>query len=197
MFNNHFSRRGSEENGGSGLSSRVIILDRDGTIIKEKEYLSDPSGVEFICGSIEGLEILQRMGFKLVIITNQSGIKRGYFTEEQLDSIHKKLIIELNKKGVTIDGIYFSPDLPEEESQARKPNTDLIDQAVRELSIKLNGSYCIGDKRDDIEMGKRKGLKTILVLTGYGIKTKGTVEPHYIADNLLEAARWIKRNEER
>lgn len=197
MFDIHCSRRGCEHDGGNDLSSRVIILDRDGTIIEEKEYLNDPSGIEFICGSIEGLEILQRMGFKLVIITNQSGISRGFITEEQLHSIHKKLVNELNKKGVFIDGIYFSPDLPEDESQTRKPNTGLIDRAVRELSLQLDGSYCIGDKRDDIEMGKKRGLKTILVLTGYGFKTKGTVEPHYIANNLLDAARWIKKDEER
>jgi D-glycero-D-manno-heptose 1,7-bisphosphate phosphatase len=197
MFSEYLCSRGGRSNGEDDLKERAVFLDRDGTIIVEKNYLHDPSEVELIPGTVEGLRILHRLGFKLVIITNQSGLRRGYLTENQLESIHERLIGELKEQSIPIAGIYFSPDLPNEGSLTRKPNTALIDRATRDLSLQLKGSYCIGDKREDIEMGKGKELKTILVLTGYGIKTKGTVEPDHTADNLLEAAQWIEREERR
>ena len=177
------------------MKKRAIFLDRDGTIIKEKHYLNDCSEVELIEGAAKGLRLLQEMGFKLVIITNQSGLKRGLITQQELEKIHNKLKRLLSAEDVDIDGIYFSPDLPQESSKTRKPEIGLLDKAVRELNLQLRGSYCIGDKKDDIEMGKRKGLKTILVLTGYGRKNPDRANPDYVARDLFLAALMVKRVE--
>lgn len=177
------------------MKKRAVFLDRDGTIIKEKHYLKDYSQIELIEGAVKGLRLLKEMGFKIVIITNQSGIKRGIITEKELEMIHIKLIELLMKRGITIDGIYFSPDLPNEKSTTRKPQTGLLGKAEKELGLQLKDSYCIGDKKEDIDMGEKKGLTTILVLTGYGRKTKGKVKPDYVAYDLLDAAIWIKTME--
>jgi D,D-heptose 1,7-bisphosphate phosphatase len=177
------------------VKHRAVFIDRDGTIIKEKNYLRESSEVELIEGAIKGLKLLKRIGFKLVIITNQSGIKRGFITESKLEEIHGRLKEILLKEDVIIDGIYFSPDLPEDESLTRKPQTKLVEKAEEELGLEMQGSYCIGDKKDDIEMGRRKGLRTILVLTGYGMENKGKVRTNYVAENLLEAALWIEVQE--
>lgn len=176
------------------MKQRAIFLDRDGTIIKEKHYLRDYSDVELIEGAVKGLKLLKKMGFKLVIITNQSGIKRGLITEDELEMVHRKLEELLLKKGVAIDGIYFSPDLPFEISRTRKPQTGLLKKAKEELGLQFRGSYSIGDKKEDIEMGKKKGLKTILVLTGYGRENSGKIKPDFVAENLLDAALWIRKN---
>ena len=177
------------------MKQRAVFLDRDGTIIAEKHYLKDPSRVEFLEGACEGLLLLQLMDFKLVIITNQSGIKRGIFTMQELEKVHERLTAMLGERSIMIHGMYFSPDLPDEGSETRKPGTGLIERAERELHLCLEGSYCIGDKRDDIEMGKRKELKTILVLTGYGGEYRASVESDYVAKDLLDAARWIQKQE--
>jgi len=174
---------------------RAVFLDRDGTIIKEKHYLRDCSEIELIEGTVKGLRLLREMKFKLVIITNQSGIKRGILTERELEMVHKKLKILLLKEGIAINGIYFSPDLPEEKSITRKPQTGLLEKAENELKLQLRGSYCIGDKKEDVEMGKKKGLRTILVMTGYGEESKRKVKPDYVAEDLLDAALWIKEKE--
>jgi D-glycero-D-manno-heptose 1,7-bisphosphate phosphatase len=178
------------------VKQRAVFLDRDGTIIVEKHYLKDPSQVELLEGACEGLRLLQRMGFKLVIVTNQSGLKRGLFTVQDLENIHQRLTALLDECGVGIDGIYYSPDLPEEASKKRKPGTGLVEQAARELHLSFRGSYCIGDKHEDIEMGRRKKMKTVLVLTGYGTDVKALVEPTHAAKDLLDAARWIQKQEE-
>lgn len=178
------------------MKKKAVFLDRDGTIIKEKHYLKDPSCIELLNGAVEGLKVLIKLGFRLIIITNQSGIKRGFFTEKELGMVHIRLRELLAKEGIKIDAIYFSPDLPEEESMFRKPQVGFLEKAEKELDIKLSLSYCIGDKIEDIEMGKRKDLRTILVLTGYGRETKGKVFPDFVAADLYEAALWIKRQEE-
>lgn len=177
------------------MKHRAVFLDRDGTIIEERHYLREPSQIAFLEGAREGLLLLQRMAFKLVVVTNQSGVKRGFFTSTDLEKIHKQLTGMLAECGVGIEGIYVSTDLPHEGSATRKPATGLIEQAASELGLELKGSYCIGDKEEDVEMGRRMGLKTIHVLTGYGTQHKGTVEADYVAKDLLAAARWIQKQE--
>lgn len=177
------------------MKHKAVFLDRDGTIIEERHYLKEPSQIVFLEGACEALQLLQRMDFKLVIVTNQSGVKRGLFSLGDLEKIHKQLTGMLGECGVGIEGIYVSTDLPHEGSATRKPATGLIERAASELGLELTGSYCIGDKDEDIEMGKRMGLKTIRVLTGYGTQHKGTVEPDHVAKDLLSAARWIQKQE--
>jgi D-glycero-D-manno-heptose 1,7-bisphosphate phosphatase len=177
------------------MKKRGIFLDRDGTIIKEKHYLKHISEIELIDGAVNALLLLQNMGFRLFIITNQSGIRRGYISEKQLNDIHKKLKNLLKKQGVIIDHTYYSPHLPHENSKTRKPATGLVKTAAQDYGIHLNGSYCIGDKKSDIKMGKNIGLKTILVLTGYGRKTVLETNPDYIAVDIMEAAEIIREEE--
>lgn len=177
------------------MKKRAVFLDRDGTIIVEKNYLKEPSQVALLEGAREGLLMLQKMDLRLVIVTNQSGIKRGYFTAHDVERVHEHLLEMLGTHRINIDGIYFSADLPEEGSLTRKPGTRLIERAVRELDLQLDGSYCIGDKPEDIAMGNRKGLRTVLVLTGYGEASKSLTEPDYVARDLLSAAQWIQQQE--
>jgi len=177
------------------MKKRAVFLDRDGTIMKDKHYLDDPEQVELLEGAAEGLRRLQNMGFKLVIVTNQSGIKRSIIQEKNLELIHSRLRELLKKEEVTIDAIYYSPDLPFEKSLTRKPGTALLDRAVEQLNLTLKGSYCIGDKKEDIDMGEKGGLVTILVLTGYGEKNRDKTNCNYIAHDLLDAAKWITSRE--
>lgn len=179
---------------------KAVFLDRDGTINVDTAYLHKPEDFEFIPGSIEAIKILQDLGYKRIVTTSQSGIGRGYYTEKDMESVNEHMTSELAKEGVTIDGIYFCPHHAEEgigkykvECKCRKPMTGLIDEAVAEHDIDLAQSYVIGDKTDDILMGKNAGCRTVLVRTGKGGKDGHfDVQPDYTADNLLEAAKRIK-----
>ncbi len=150
----------------------AIFLDRDGVINKEVNYLSDPNDFEYIEGSIEALQILKKKGYLLIVITNQAGIARGYFTERTLHKIHNKMIATLNKNNIFLDDIFFCPHHPEFTGtcNCRKPNPGMIIQAVKKHDIDLENSYMIGDTLNDINTGKNAQCKTILVLTGYGKK---------------------------
>ncbi len=195
MSYEHLCRGCYHKDRGAYLKKRAVFLDRDGTIIAERHYLKQPSQVVLLDRAAEGLRLLQQLDLKLVIITNQSGIKRGYFTAHDVEKVHEYLLALLNTHGIRMDGIYFSADLPEEDSVTRKPATGLITRAVRELDLELEGSYCIGDKADDIKMGKSAGLKTVLVLTGYGEASANISEPDHVARDLHAAATWIEQQE--
>ena len=174
---------------------RFALLDRDGTIIVERNYLSDPVQVELLSGAPSGLNRLRELGLGLAVITNQSAIGRGYINEARLDKIHERLLEMLGEEKVLLDGIYFCPHLPEDNCECRKPKTGLIHRAARELGFDLQDCYVIGDKDCDIEMGKRVGATTFLVLTGYGNETivKGISQPDFVANDLDEVAGIIER----
>lgn len=183
--------------------SKAVFLDRDGTIIKDKDYLSDPNNVEWIPGATETLQTLANSGFKLVVVTNQSGVARGYMTEEDVRAIHDELREQASKDGIQFEGFYYCPYLMEGsveeysvESDLRKPAPGMILRAADDLGLDLNHSYMIGDKGSDIEAGQRAGCKSILVKTGYGEQTlkevrTGSCEPDYVADSITEAGKWI------
>ena len=193
-------------------------MDRDGTITKEKNYISDPKKVELLPTSAEAIKLLNSKEFKVLVVTNQSGVERGYFSLETLHKVNKKILGLLKPEGAHIDKIYFCPHRPEDNCECRKPNPGMLNQAKKEFNVDLKHSYIIGDRPEDIELGRRAGLKTILVLTGYGkevlklikpefeIKelseteeilsdygksTLRSVNPDFVAKNLLEAANWI------
>lgn len=174
---------------------RWVVLDRDGTIIEERHYLSDPGQVELIHDAAPGLRQLQRMGLGLVVITNQSGIGRGYFDEARLELIHQRLGQLLEAEGVYMDGIYFCPHIPEDDCLCRKPKTGLLELAARELNFDPRASIIIGDKASDIEMGQRVGATTLLVRTGYGAEVgqDGTTTADYAVNGIVESARVIQR----
>jgi len=187
------------ENGDQLASQRVgrrfVILDRDGTINTERRYLSDPDSVELLPGAVEGLSHLQDIGLRLVVVTNQSAVGRGYFDLARLESIHARLKELLADGGVGLDGIYFCPHKPEDECECRKPSDGLVRKAAMDLGFKPHEGFVIGDKACDIELGQVLGAKTVLVTTGYGAETLagGQVQPDFVAANLAEAAAVIEK----
>ena len=143
---------------------------------------------------IEGLKLLKY--YKLIFITNQSGIGRGYFTFGDFLNYNNSVIEELKKQGIKIEKTYVCPHKPEDICKCRKPKTKLIKDAEREFGIDLKRSFMIGDRQKDIEMGHNAGCKSILVLTGNGMNEKENSKADYVARDLLEAARWIKSHED-
>jgi D-glycero-D-manno-heptose 1,7-bisphosphate phosphatase len=176
-----------------GARRRFAVLDRDGTINVEGEYISSPDQVELLPHSAEGLRVFRDLGLGLVVITNQSGIGRGYYDAARLVSIHQRLRELLAADHVEVEGIYVCPHAPEDGCDCRKPRTGLLQQAATELDFSLNECFVIGDKPTDIELGKVVGATTVLVRTGYGKATEAgqTVSPDFVADDLLEAAELI------
>jgi D-glycero-D-manno-heptose 1,7-bisphosphate phosphatase len=172
-----------------------LLLDRDGTIIAEKNYLSDPNQVEIIPGVIEGLLSLQEKGFGFVVISNQSGIGRGYYGEEDTRAVNDRMIALLSQYGITIDGIFFCPHSPEERCLCRKPRPGMVYQAIDNLGFSLEHTAIIGDKACDIELGKPLGIRTILVKSGYGAGQAASLSnaADYIAESIDDAAKWLSR----
>ncbi len=142
---------------------KAILLDRDGTINVDYGYLSDPSQLEFIKGAVEALTLLGDAGFELIIITNQSGIARGYFTQEQYEIFHAAMLSELSKRGVEIAATYMCPHAPGDGCSCRKPNPTMVLQAIEELGLDPQRSYMFGDKPSDVECGARAGVTARLI----------------------------------
>lgn len=175
------------------MKKRFVLLDRDGTVIIEKNYLSHPDQVELTPGAANVLKKLKEMGLGLAIITNQSGLGRKYFDLTTLEKIHLKLTDLLLKEGVVLDDIYFCPHIPEDYCLCRKPKTELVEKASKKHNFNPKDCFVIGDNKGDIELGKNLGATTILVRTGYGKQTeKGGLNPDYVADNLNEVFSIIK-----
>jgi D,D-heptose 1,7-bisphosphate phosphatase len=171
------------------MQNKAVFLDRDGTINVDKNYVYKIEDLEFLPGVIEGLKRIQKTGFLLVIITNQSGIGRGYYTEAQYKKLMEELHKRLKKQGINITADYYCKHAPEENCECRKPNIKLIETAAREYDIDISKSFFIGDKTADILAGKNAGMKTILVKTGKAGKDGYyNVEPDYVAEDLSEAA---------
>jgi len=171
---------------------RFVILDRDGTIIEEREYLSDPDEVTLIPGVGAGLRDFQKMGLGLVVITNQSGVGRGFFDQLQLDRVHERLRKLLETESVHLDGIYVCPHKPEDDCVCRKPKLGLFEKAAKDLGFSLNSSIVIGDKASDMEMGRTAGATTVLVRTGYGSETEKAAVADFVIDDLASAALLIR-----
>ncbi len=174
--------------------SIAIFLDRDGVINKEVNYLSNPDDFEFIEGSIEALKILMDKKYLLIVISNQAGIARGYFIEEDVEKIHGKMINILKENDVILDDIFYCPHHPDftEECECRKPKPGMIFKARDKYNINLKKSFMVGDTLKDIEAGLNAQCSTVLVLTGYGVEERnkiGTVQPDFIFKNLLEFAK--------
>lgn len=174
---------------------RYVLLDRDGTINVEKHYLNDPDELELIPGAGQGLYRLMQLGFGLVVITNQSGIGRGYLSMDQLTRIHERLRQLLLNENVVLDGIYVCPHDPtRERCLCRKPMPGLVNQAANDLEFDPSSSFMIGDKLIDLQLGHAVGATSILVRTGYGKdnEQQGREIADFIADDLQQAARFIE-----
>lgn len=177
---------------------RVIMLDRDGTIVKEKHYLSDPNDLELLPKTAAGLRHLRTMGFGLVVVTNQSPINRGFFSVAQLDLIHQRLRDLLHQEGIDLDAIYYCPHTPDEGCKCRKPAEGMILRAARDLQFDPAQSFMVGDKICDLQAGRNVGATTLLVRTGYGAEleshTPNPSEADYIVDDLQQAATIIENS---
>lgn len=173
---------------------RFVVLDRDGTIIVERVYLSDPDKVELIPEAARGLRNLSEAGLGLIVITNQSGIGRGFFDAARLGLIHRRLRALLESEGVYLSGIYCCLHTPEDDCPCRKPRPYLLESAANELDFDPQECFVIGDKPCDIELGQQVGATTFLVRTGYGaqVAEEGTATPDYTVDGLIEAAEVIQ-----
>ena len=172
---------------------RYAVLDRDGTIIVERHYLSHPDLVELLPGAAQGLRHMRNLGLGLVVVTNQSPIGRGYFGLDRLEQIHQRLENLLAEEGVRLDRIYCCPHRPDEHCSCRKPETGMLDRAATELGFDKQASFVLGDKPCDIELGQRVEATTFLVRTGYGgqVISDRSASPDYIVNDLWDAARNI------
>jgi len=187
--------------------NKAVFLDRDGTINKDVGYPSSYDMIEIFPNSFEAVKKINEAGLQAVVVTNQSGIARGFIKEQELTEMHRKLQEDFSRRNAFIHKIYYCPHFPEsphsiygKKCSCRKPETGMALQAAADLNIDTSLSYMVGDKVEDILFGININAKTILVLTGYGkksqylLKAKG-IEPAYIAADLLEAVNWILTQE--
>lgn len=187
---------------------RAIFMDRDGTISEEVGYVNHLSRFHLLPRTAEAVRLINQSDFKAVVVTNQAGVARGYFPEVLVREVHTKMQMLLGQEGAHVDRIYYCPHHPHVgpdsyriDCDCRKPKIGMLEKAVRDLKVDLSRSYIIGDKHTEIVMGHKAGVKSILVLTGYGI---GELElygdqweqkPDFIAEDLLAAVKWILQQE--
>ena len=190
------------------MAHKAVFLDRDGTLNEEVGYVNHVERFYLLPRVGQAIRLLNQHEWKAVVITNQSGVARGYFPEFLVHQVHRKMKELLKKEGAHLDGIYYCPHHPDigsppyrQKCQCRKPATGLIEEAVRELDLDPSRSYVVGDRGADIEFARRAGAKAILVLTGYGrgeweySSAQWKVKPDYVAQDLLEAVEWILQHE--
>ena len=194
---------------------RAVFLDRDGTINEDRGYIGDPEDVALIAYAAEAIKKLNEQDIPVIVITNQSGIGRGYYGEAELKAVNKRFEDLLLEYEAHIEGLYYCPHLPTEGCECRKPATRLINEAANDHDIDLKESVMVGDKVSDMELGQRAGMKSVLVLTGYGpmaleeIKQgtggrdglegftgfggagRGLSDLDYVAEDLAEAVEWM------
>jgi len=190
------------------MTNRAVFLDRDGTINEEVGYVNHLRRFVLLPRVGEAIRLLNRRGLKTVVVTNQSGVARGYFPESLIHLVHQRMEELLGQEGAHLDGIYYCPHHPDagsppyrQKCRCRKPDTGLVDEATRSLDLDCSKSYMIGDRGPDLEFARRIGAKGILVLTGYGrgeweyCRDQWNAEPDYVAQDLYEAVQWILRQD--
>ena len=186
------------------MRRRAVFIDRDGTISEEVGYVNHPSRYRVFPYAAEAIRHLNETGWLAVLVTNQAGVARGYFNEDMIGSVHNLLIQELERRGARLDAIYYCPHHPSVgeppyrfDCDCRKPRPGLIRRAADDLDIDLAQSWMVGDRYGDTELARNAGVRSALVLTGYG---RGELEhqsqgwkhrPDIVAENLLEAAKAI------
>jgi len=161
------------------VADRAVFLDRYGTMIEDPGSLSDPGGVRLIPGAVEGLRALRAAGYRLVLVSNQSGIGRGYFSAEQAKAVHQRVVEELARHGIALDDARYCPHAPDDGCACRKPKPGLLIDAAHELDIDLGASFMVGNAATDIEAGRNAGCRTILL----GTQPSGDIAPDLAAPN--------------
>ncbi len=183
---------------------RAVFIDRDGTISEEVGYINHLSRFRLFPYSAAALKQLHEDGFLAIVITNQAGVARGYFSEEMVQAIHKRMSEELEASGATLDAIYYCAHHPSVgqppfrlDCDCRKPKPGLLLRAARDLDIDLANSWMVGDRYSDIELAANAGVKSVLVLSGYGRgewehqRDNWAIQPNLVAEDLLEAVSLI------
>jgi len=186
------------------VTRAAIFLDRDGTICEEVGYVNHLSRSRLLPNSLEAIGLINQAGLLAVVTTNQSGVARGYFSQDLVEAVHAKLQASVTGAGARLDAIYYCPHHPTEGTppwravcECRKPEPGMILRATREHGIDLSRSFVVGDSVADIEAGASAGVPGILVKTGYGRgllehqRHRFKTEPVHTADDLLEAVRFI------
>ena len=174
----------------------AVFLDRDGTLILDKDYLHKPEEVEYFPGALEAMKRLQDAGFVLVMVTNQSGVGRGYFTMQDVENVHAKIRADLAVLGVALTAVYTAPEAPDQPSRGRKPSPAFLFDARDAFGLDLARSYMVGDKLIDLEAGWNAGVRrSLLVRTGYGAKEEkkeaAQLRNAVVLDGFALAAAWM------
>jgi len=185
----------------------AVFLDRDGTIIEDRGYLNHPDLLELIPNAAEAIASLNRAGLKTIVVSNQSGVARGFFPESLLAVLHEKMLALLSEKDARIDAVYYCPHHPHvgeppyrTNCDCRKPKTGMLERAANDFSLDVARSYLIGDKVSDMQTAMNAGCKALLVMTGYGRgewefnRSRLEKEPDYLAADLFDAAQWIVKD---
>lgn len=177
---------------------RAVFIDRDGTINVEKEYLYLSAELEFIPGAATAIRLLNEAGFLVVVVTNQSGVARGYYTEEDVHNLHRYIASQLELSGARVDAWFYCPHHPSGRGsyalpcRCRKPQPGMLQEAARRFDIDLESSFMIGDKLVDVAAGRAAGCRSILVRTGYGADEESSLsESVDVFDDLLAASKHI------
>ncbi len=189
------------------MGYRAVFLDRDGTLNEEVGYVNHLDRFWLLPRTAQAVRLLNRHGFKTFVVTNQSGVARGYFPESLVHLVHQKMKDLLSAEGAVLDGVYTCPHHPDvgdgpyrQRCLCRKPGTGMIQQAMKEFDIDCSRSYTVGDRGVDVELSDRIGAKGILVLTGYGkgewqyARPRWKARPAHVAADLYEAVQWILRD---
>ncbi len=186
-----FEKPARQQAGSPDVWRPLLLLDRDGTLIKEEEYLTDPKQVRLLPGVPQALRQLKRAGFKLVVASNQSGVGRGLITLSQLRRVNRRFLQLLRAKKAPIDGLYWCPHAPRARCSCRKPKLGMAKRAARDLGVSWKRSMSVGDRPSDVQIGQRTGGLGILVLTGYGPCWRRDSGADHVAKNFKEASSWI------
>jgi D-glycero-D-manno-heptose 1,7-bisphosphate phosphatase len=187
------------------VGERAVFVDRDGTLIEEVGYLDRKERVQLYPWSIDAVRALNRAGFRVVLVSNQSGVARGIFTEDVVADVHRHISRLLEEGGARIDAYYYCPHHPDGKvkqyavaCECRKPGRAMVDRAVRELDADPAQSFVVGDRWLDVELARVVGACGVLVRTGYGLteesKPRPSLEADAIVDNLISAVTWILRS---
>ena len=178
-------------------TSRAVFLDRDGTITEDPSFVGTVEQATVIPGAVAALKELQDAGYRLFVVTNQSGVGRGYFSRDAVEAIHAQLNNYLAAAGARFDRYYVCPHRPEDNCDCRKPKPKFLLEAAREFGLDLPHCYMVGDRLTDVQVGINAGTRTILVLTGAGRDTQaaGEIDPDFVADDIRAASAWILKNE--
>lgn len=170
------------------VKKKAVFFDRDGTLIIDKVYLNDPDQIVYLEGVFEALSSLRNAGFEFFIVTNQSGVARGIVSLENLDEIHRRMVVEFGRHGVAFKGIYYAPYSVESDHPMRKPNPGMLEAADREHGVDMARSWIVGDRMTDVVAGHRAGCRSVL-LEGVDTPLKpGDDTPTFVVADILSAA---------